>query len=872
MALTSTQTLQRAVALFQQGNLAQTQTLCDQLLAADRNDCSALHLRGLISLQRERVAEAIEFLRRSITVNPRQPVAHLNLANALLRAGKAQAALASCDTALVQRPDYAEALVNRGNALLDLGRVQEALASYDRAMIRLPDLPPLHNNRGRALRQLNRHQEAVMAYRQALRLDPQLADAQVGIVDSLRALGQLDEALKFADGAVARAPRDVDALHARARVLLALNEPARAAEDLVHAIQMRGEDPTLWIDRGSAHFKAGQIETALTDYDRALTLAPNDREARFNRANALFGLQRYEEALADYDRVIADHCEFSLAHYHRGNTLRRLGRPEEALNSYSVVCSHDPGHVAAIIGIGNAQRDQDRPADALRSYDRALELDPEQIDALTNRSRVLMLLRRPEDAVACLQRVMELAPDTAPDDHHTLGMLLHARLSVCDWRDYDNTVGAIIAGVKAGKPVTPPSFLPTSVDSAEIQQQCAQRFVADRWASMVAPSRAAQPYRHSKVRVAYVSADYHEHPVSMLMAGLFETHDRNRFEITGVSLRPPDSSALGQRVRAAFDDYIDVSKMSDREAADWMCQREIDIAVDLTGYTAGFRPAIFAMRCAPVQVNYLGYPGTLAAPYMDYVLADRYVIPSEHTQFYNEQVTYLPGCYFPHDDRRAVSDRVPGRAEAGLPPDAFVFCSFNAHHKITPQVFDAWMRLLQATPGSILWLAKGTDAVVRNLRQGAQSRGVDPDRLIFAPRVDKMADHLARYGCADLFLDTFPYNAHTTASDALLAGVPVLTCSGESFASRVAASLLLALDLPELICADLSDYEAQALNLAQHPQTLRELRSRLGQQERKAALFDMNRFRAGLESAYLTMWQRREAGLQPVSFEVGTGS
>jgi protein O-GlcNAc transferase len=866
MALTSTQTLQRAVALFQQGNLVQTQALCEQLLVADRNDCGALHLRALIALQNERVAEAIELLRRSIAVDPRQPAAHLNLANALLRAGKPQAALASCDTALAQRPDYAEALVNRGNALLDLGRASEALASYDRAVLPLPDLPPLHNNRGRALQQLNRHEAAVTAYRRALRSDPHLADALVGIIDSLRVLGRLDEALTCAHQAIERAPRDVDALHARARVFLAQQEPARAVEDLGLAIQMCGHDASLWIDRGSALFKMGQVQEALADYDRALTLAPNEWEALFNHANALFGLQRYEEALADYDRVIADQSAFALAYFHRGNTLRRLGRPQEALDSYSAACSQDPTHVAAIIGTGNAQRDLDRPADALRSYDRALSLEPENIEALRRRGLCLLLLRRPEEAVDCMQRVIELDAQAA-QEHEVVGTLLHARLLSCDWRDYEQTVAAIICGVRAGQRITPPSFLPAFADSPEIQYRCASSYVADRWGSIVAPAPGQRPQRHARVRVAYVSADYHEHPVSMLMAAVFEGHDRDAFEVIGVSLRPPDSSPLGRRVQAAFDVFLDASTMSDRDAAEWMRKREVDIAIDLTGYTAGLRPGIFAMRGAPIQVSYLGYPGTSAAPYIDYLLADRWVIPEEQARFYSEKIAYLPDCYLPHDDGRARPGNVFSREIWGLPADGFVFCSFNAHHKITPAVFDVWMRLLQAVPASVLWLAEGSDAIVRNLSHAARTRGIDAARLIFAPRLPNIADHLARHQAADLFLDTFPYNAHTTASDALFAGLPVLTYCGTSFAARVAASLLQSAGLPDLICPSLSQYESAALDLARNPARLLELRNRLSN-ARTGPPFDTRHFCRSLESAYRTMLKRFEDGVAPASFVV----
>jgi predicted O-linked N-acetylglucosamine transferase (SPINDLY family) len=340
------------------------------------------------------------------------------------------------------------------------------------------------------------------------------------------------------------------------------------------------------------------------------------------------------------------------------------------------------------------------------------------------------------------------------------------------------------------------------------------------------------------------------------MAGLFELHDRERFETIAISLRPPQDSPIGRRVRAAFDRFIDVSTCSDKEVAALMREMEVDIAVDLTGNTDGSRPAIFAQRPAPIQVNYLGYAGTMASPHFDYLLADRVVIPEADRSFYTEEIIYLPHCYQPNDSKRVVAERTPTRAECGLPASGFVFCCFNAHYKIAPPMFDVWMRLLRSVEGSVLWLPEGRDTVMGNLRREATARGVEPERLVFAPRVAAMEDHLARYRVADLFLDTLPFNAHTTASDALWAGLPVLTCQGQSFAARVAASLLTAADLPELITSSLIDYEALARRLATTPSELAGLRNRLAEQRYLTPLFDTDRFRGDIESAYVRMWQR----------------
>jgi predicted O-linked N-acetylglucosamine transferase (SPINDLY family) len=370
-----------------------------------------------------------------------------------------------------------------------------------------------------------------------------------------------------------------------------------------------------------------------------------------------------------------------------------------------------------------------------------------------------------------------------------------------------------------------------------------------------------------KIRVAYVSADFCDHPVSHLLVGVLEKHDRERFEIIGVSLRAGDGSVLEQRVRGAFDRFVEINERSDREAVQLLRELQVDIAVDLMGFTQGMRLGLFAQRVAAVQVNYLGYAGTLGAPYMDYVLADGVVIPAGDEGYYSEQVVRLPHCYLPNDDQRAIG-AVPTREQAGLPPRGMVFCAFTNAYKLNPPMFDIWMRLLLAVPESVLWLRGMAEEARGNLQREAQRRGVSGDRLVYAPHVASMADHLGRQSLADLYLDTLPYNAHSTSCDALWSGVPVLTCVGRSFAGRVAASALTAVGLPELITHSLEEYEHKALQLAQQPQLLQQLRERLARHRTTHALFDTPRFTRHLESAFLSMHQRALDGEAPRSFNV----
>ena len=753
----------RAVGEFQQRRFAQSEALCRSILQLDRRHPEALHLLGLSALQQGSAARAIGLFRESLASAPRRPVVQTNLAIALLAEGDHEAALVSCDAALVARPDYAEAHNARGNILLALGNPAEALASYTRASHLKPNLAALHSNRGNALRDLGRHEEALESYQRALELDPALKEALLGSAAAL-------------------------------------------------------------LNRGNQLFQMDRIADALVSYDAVLALKPNDPDASFNRANALLRLQREEEALRSFDICIALKPDLARAHHFRGNTLRRMRRPADALDSFARAVALDATYVDALNGLGDALRDLERLPEAIQSYSRALEIDSQSLLTLSNLARALLAEKRSEEAVQYLERLLAISPDGGGEFRHSLGNLHHSRMLTCDWRDFDATVAAIDAGIASGRHVTTPALYTASGGSPELHLQCARQYTQKKWGDVGTPVWAHSPYRHEKIRVAYISADFREHPVAYLMAGVFERHDPSRFEITGVSLTPADQSPLGMRVRRAFSACIEAADSSDEEVVRLLREREIDIAVDLTGYTTGFRTGIFARRAAPIQVNYLGYSATTGAPFMDYMIADAAVIPESYRAFYSENVVHLP-CYLPPGDRRALASRLPTRAECGLPERGFVFCAHHLCYKITPHVFGVWMRLLSAVEGSVLWLPMGSESAMRNLSSEASKRGVDPARLVYAPRVPDAEGYLARFALADLFLDTLPYNAHTTTSDALWAGLPVLTCRGHSFAGRVAASLLGSLGLDELITDSLEAYEARARALVESPALLADRKS-----------------------------------------------
>jgi protein O-GlcNAc transferase len=455
-----------------------------------------------------------------------------------------------------------------------------------------------------------------------------------------------------------------------------------------------------------------------------------------------------------------------------------------------------------------------------------------------------------------------------PDHKHAFSGLADCAIKVCDWAQRDKLAGEVRRHVIEQKSQISPFMLLGYSDDAALHLLCAKNYVRNRFGvtSQSFVSRAI--WRNEKIKVAYISSDFRLHPLSFLMAELFELHDRSQFEVIGVSLGPDDGSDMRSRLVAAFDRFIDVQRIGDQEVARLINDLQIDIAVDLNGHTQGARPGIMALRPAPLQVSYMGLPGTMGADFIDYIIADAIVLPVDQQLHYTENIVQLPDCYMVNDRKRTISSRTPTREELGLPTEGFIFCCFNNNWKITPAVFDVWMRLLKAVERSVLWLFRDNEDAETNLRKEAAARGIDPTRLVFADRLP-LEDHLARHRLADLLLDTLPYNAHTTASDALWVGVPVVTCQGKAFAGRVAASLLNAVGLPDLVTHSLEEYETLALRLAADRTLLCGFRDRLDHNRLRFPLFDTDRFCGHIESAYATMWELSQRGERPRSFRVG---
>ena len=487
-----------------------------------------------------------------------------------------------------------------------------------------------------------------------------------------------------------------------------------------------------------------------------------------------------------------------------------------------------------------------------------MALKPELAAAWLGRGNLFFRLKRYDNALAAYDKAMSIEPDLIGVE----GARLYSKMYHCDWRNYDEECQHLISAVKNRKENTEPfAFLSVS-SSPEDEHVYATVWASKKYPPSDRPIWNGEIFKHDRIRVAYVSADFYEHATSYLMAGMFECHDRSQFEITGISIGPDDGSKVRRRLEKAFEHFVDVETSTDDQIAAAIEKAEIDILVDLKGFTQDGRTGLFARRCAPIQVNYLGYPGTMGADYIDYLIADHTVIPESQQSYYTEKIAYLPNSYQVNDAKRLISDKAFTRAELALPEEGFVFCCFNNNYKIIPSVFDCWMRILKQVEGSVLWLFENNANTASNLRKEAETRGANSKRLVFAERMP-LPDHLARHRLADLFLDTLPYNAHTTASDALWAGLPVLTQIGETFAGRVAAGLLNAIGLAELITSTSQAYESLAIELASNSGKLAHIKRKLADNRLTSPLFDTCLFTRHIEAAYTAMYERHKAGLSP---------
>lgn len=786
------------------------------------DDALALHKQG-------RLAEAAEIYRAIIAQTPNEPDAHNLLGLTEAASGRFNEALALIDQAIALSPQDERYHLNGAGVLRALGRFSEALEYADQAVDIRNDYLEGWMSRGQILTFLNRLEEALRCYDKAVRLRPGDAVVRTYRGALLNDMQDYRVAIVDFDVAIGNDPVHVKAYQGRAQARSRINALQGALDDLNRAHEISPGQGDILFGRGMILAALRHDEEALDDFEEALHLLPDDARVRKEIGDIFSRANRLADALNSFDRALELNPDYAEAHNSRGLIMMSLGRFD----------------------------------DALAAFDRAMKIAPALPEVKYNRAQTLSQLRRFPEAEAAFSQLVAAGHNMPFLQGHRFA----AQLQSCDWSDYAarsrRIAESVMAGVQAD---TPFNFLMHGT-SAALQLKAAQIFVETTCPRREPPMFQRPDAGQGKIKLAYLSADFNNHATMLLAAGLFAAHDRQKFEVTGMSFGADDGSEISKAVRSMFDRFIDVHNVSDFEAAKTISDLGIDIAVDLKGHTANSRPGILSYRPSPVQIQFLGFPATMGADYIDYIIADRHLVPEGQESNYAEKIIRLPVSYQVNDNRRPMPEGRPLRIDHGLPSEGFVFCCFNNSFKITPYIFDIWMRLLQNVPGSVLWLLESTTETAGNLRREASTRGVDPARLVFAKRTS-FPQHLERHQLADLFLDTLPCNAHTTASDALWMSLPVLTCSGQTFTSRVCGSLLKAFGMPELVAESLADYETLALRIATSPEFLTELKTKAAGQRLASALFDVKVFRDKIETAYAAAWQRRLAGLPPAHIDV----
>jgi protein O-GlcNAc transferase len=721
-------------------------------------------------------------------------------------------------------PNHSYALHFLGLVEASVGNIEEAKLLMARSLSTQPSNITFVENYATILFRSRDYKSALQVCREGLKLNDANPPLLYGSAISLFKLSQLQESLRQFDKLLLLQPSHI----------VAHNE------------------------RGSVLSELKQHDAALASFDKALSLNPLYAEAHLNKGNLYGILENYDAALSAYDKALAIKPDLPDAWLGRGNVFRLLKRYDESIAAYDKALALQPDCAEVLVGLGNVFYDLKRYDTSIAAYDKALALKPDLPDGWLGRGNACADLKRYSEAFNAYDKALVLKANLKDVE----GRRLYAKLLLSNWKNFDVECANLISAIKDGKVNASPFHLLAIPSSAGDQLQCAKLWTADKYPASESSAGLGKRYDHDRIRLAYLSADFRGHAVSSLLAGVFECQDKSLFDVTALSLGPDTGSEMRGRLKASFNDFIDVSTYSDGQISGLIKEMEIDILVDLMGFTEGSRTGVFARRPAPIQVNYLGYLGTMGAEYIDYIIADRTVIPESQVSLYAEKAVYLPNSFQPTDRKRRISDKMLTRGEVGLPKEGFVFCCFNANYKITPEIYDIWMRILRQVDGSVLWLFANNAETERNLRSEAAARGISAERLIFAPAMP-LPEHQARLQLADLFLDTLPYNAGATASDALWAGLPILTRVGDTFVGRMAASVLNAIDLRELITTTPKAYEALAIDLSGDPRKLVEIKQKLARNRLTTALFDTNLYTKHIQSAYTIMYERYQCGSRP---------
>mmetsp|Transcript_34492 Transcript_34492/g.43546 ORF Transcript_34492/g.43546 Transcript_34492/m.43546 type:complete len:954 (-) Transcript_34492:361-3222(-) len=898
--------------LYNTGRYKDAATTCEAIYQIDAYRTDNLLLLGAVHFQLRNFSECIFYNQQCIRVDPNFAEAYSNLGNALKELGDVQGAIQFYLKAIKLKPRFCDAYSNLASAHMQMGQLQEATETYQMALVLNPKLVDAHSNLGNLFKAQGKLEEAkvcylkaiklnpefaiawsnlagafkedgqletaVAYYKEALRLHPDFADAHSNLGNALKEQGCIQEAMACYQTAIKLRPDFAIAFGNLASCYYDLGQMDLAIRTFKYALQLEPNFPDAYNNLGNALRETGQLDEAVLCYRTALKLKPDHPHAYNNLGNAMKDKGLVKESIHCYVTAIRLMPRFAAAHSNLGSLLKEQGKLDQALAHYQEAITIQPKFADAYSNMGNAYKDLGRLQDAIKCYTTAIKVKPTFSEAYSNLASAYKDGGQIEEAIACYRRALELKPDF-PD---AFANLVHSLAFICAWETRSTDFAQLskmlekqMAGVNVLPSVQPFHALVYPLSLAEMQlisKKYAERAKMNVALLDMPPFTFRPKLEGSRIKIGYVSSDFGNHPLSHLMQSVFGLHNKRKFDVTCYALTPSDQSVWRQKIESEVENFKDISQLQNGDAARLIHSDGIDILINLNGYTKGARNEIFALKPAPLQVSYMGFCGTLGADYVQYMIVDREVVPPAYRQFYSEHLLYMSHSYFVNDHRQSARyifnrDELPLRSQYNVPEDKFVFCNFNQLYKIDPDIFDTWMNILKRVPNAILWLLRFPPTGEKNIRMEARARGVRDDQIHFtnvAPKVE----HIKRGYCADLFLDTPCCNAHTTGCDILWSGTPMITLSGEKQATRVAASLLKAGGVEELIVANREEYEELAVKLATDPDKLFEIRNKLENTRNTSPLFDTKRWVQNMETGLEEIYRRHVEGKDPADYDI----
>ena len=879
------------ITLFSKGNFNEAFNIVTELTESFPDNPILHNIRGACYAGLGQLTSAINSYKTAISLNPKYGKAYFNLGGAYHELGDYDNSVKSYEASLSINPDYAEAFNNLGNVLSDSGMLEEAIHSFKEALVIKPDYVEASYSLGVILHEIGNLEDAVIAYQDAIKTNPNFSEAHNNLGNAYKDLGKPDIALKSYQRALKINPNFSEAHNNLGNVYKEIGQLEDAVDSYQKALEINPDYPALHNNLGNAFYELdrlqesvnsfesalsynpdyvdslnnlgivfselGETDRAIKSFEKAIAIKPDYADAYNNLGNALKDISQLDRAVKSYENAIDLKLDFAEAYNNLGNVLKDLDRLNEAFDCFEKALKINPNFPEAHNNFGALLKDLNQLKKARKSIEKAIEINPNFAEAYHNLGNVFKDLDLLDEALKSYQKAKTLRDDL----DYILGNIITTKMNFCSWESLPILFNELSEKIHDNRKVIDPFTLFSLIDDPALQKRAAEIRINSHHPKIDTLQNILDYNLHSKIRIGYFSADFREHPLAYLTAELYELHDRDHFEIHAFSFGKDTNDELNLRIKAGVDYFHNVDLMSHKEIVLLARSLEIDIAVDLAGFTAGAKTEVFAMSAAPIQLSYIGYLGTMGADYYDYLIADPMMIPQESQKHYVEKIVYLPSFQV-NDSKDLPPEITLTRKEVGLPDKGFVFCCFNNTYKFTPTVFDSWARILKAVEGSILIVYASNESSKTNLKKEILNRGVETDRLIFGDSISK-PKYLARYRVADLFLDTHPYNAGTTASDALKMGVPMLTYIGRSYQARMGASILNSINLPELITNSLEEYESLAIELASNPDKLKKIKDKLQSNLTTAPLFNTPLFTKNIESAYTQMYERHHAGLEP---------